>query len=105
MLYSTVGSGQTRSWQWGGQNSRILSNRYCLLSIDSPGGGMIDGKSSLFGSQLLFFTRTISRSGLFTVSFTTADPGFVSVKVRWCMDLMPFKAACLNGVSKNFAQS
>ena len=42
---SSEGLGQTRSWHSSGQNSLILSKRYCLRSSDSPGGGMMGGKS------------------------------------------------------------
>ena len=42
---SCAGLGQTRSWHSSGQNSLILSNRYCWRSCDSPGGGMMGGKS------------------------------------------------------------
>ena len=39
-----LGSGQTMSWQCGGQNSRIL--RYCLLSLDSQSGVISGGMSN-----------------------------------------------------------
>ena len=37
----SMGSGQTLSWHSGGQQSRIFSKRYFLLSSENPGGGII----------------------------------------------------------------
>ena len=38
LAYATcIGSGQTRSWQSGGQNSLILSYKYCCHYSESPG--------------------------------------------------------------------
>ena len=41
-----LGSGQTMSWQRGGQNSLIFSKRYCLLSLDNPSGVISGGISN-----------------------------------------------------------
>ena len=56
----------------------ILSNKYCCRSSDSPGGGMMGGRSVVVGFQLLSCMRFISLSGLVTESFTITRPGLVS---------------------------
>lgn len=67
---SGIGCGQTRSRQSGGQNSLILSNKYCCRLSESPGGGMMGGRSVVVGFQLLSCIRFISLSGLVTESLT-----------------------------------
>ena len=73
---SGAGLGQTRSWH-SLRNSLILSNRYCWHSCDSPGGGMMGGKS--FGDGVHFSSSGIctSLSGLSTLSLTITYPGLV----------------------------
>ena len=66
---------------------------------------MMEGRSEDVGVQLLSCRRLISLSGLVTESLTSAVPGKSSLNVKWCMDLIPLRAFCLNGLSKNFAQS
>ena len=100
-----VGSGQTRSLQSIGQNSLILSNKYCRRSSERPGGWMIGGRLDTLGFQLLSFKRLTSLSGLVKESFTVAIPGLTEENVKWCIALMPLRAVCLNGVLKNCAQS
>ncbi len=45
------GFGQTLSLLSSGQNSRILSKRYCRRSLESPGGWISCGKSLGSGFQ------------------------------------------------------
>ena len=66
----------------GGQNSLILSNRNCLRSSDSPGGGTSGGKSLADGVQLLSYSMFISLSGLVMEYLTVMIPGLVAVNVR-----------------------
>ena len=35
------------------------------------------------------------------ITYSTTTPGLLREKVKWCMALMPFRAVCLKGVSKN----
>ena len=53
----------------------------------------------------MFFNKITSLSGLLMVSLTSATPRLDSVKVRWCMALMPLSAFYRKGESKNCAQS
>ena len=75
----------------GGQNSLILSNRYCLRSSDSPGRGTNGGNSLANGVQLLLCSMFISLSGLVMESLTVTIPGLVAVNVTWCIDLIPLR--------------
>ena len=91
------GLGQMTSWQLGGQNSRILSKRYCLLSARRPGGGMIGGNWEGDGLQFIWpaAIRGIFFSSLSVLSLMIAVTGSASLKTRWWRDLMPWNAVRL----------
>ena len=82
---ASVGGGQTVSLLlWLGQNSRILSNKYCLLSRESPGGRISGGNtvgSGLHKVCCLFIMAIVSV--LPSVSFLTwTFPGYSEEKTR-----------------------
>ena len=59
------------------------------------------GRLVAVGFQFLSCRRFSCLSGLVIESFTIAIPGLRCEKVKWCMALIPLRAACLKGVSKN----
>ena len=60
ILYSgAVGLGHTKSLQWSGQNSRILSWRYHCRSSVKPGGTITVGRSAAVGFHDRSLTRVI----------------------------------------------
>ena len=97
------GSGHTTSWQYGGQNSRILSKRYCFLSCDNPSGRISGGMSELVGDHLEFFGRSFSTVSVH--SLTVACAFFLASKTKWWRLLMPAKAFLLKYGAKWVAQS
>lgn len=52
-LMELLGLGHTISWHSSGQYSRILSNKYCCLSLERPGGVMMGGSSVGNGAHCL----------------------------------------------------
>ena len=88
----SVGLGHTRSLQWSGQNSRILSYRYHWRSSGSPGGTTSSGSSTDDGVHDGSFLKIMVVSVPSTSFDTLTFPGKELEKWKCCIFLIPFKA-------------
>ena len=85
------------------QNSRIFSNIACVqVTAQRVVWWEVSNRLWVPNGHLVS-AWSLSRPS--TPSLTTMQPCLVLVKVKWCIDLMPFKAHCQNGWSQKVAQS
>ena len=96
------GLGHTMSFLSSGQNSLILSNRYCWRSCDSPFGNTTEGSCWEGGRQ---DKSLISLSGEVLTSFTNTFPGWNRENQKWWSCVIPFSAVFTVFSSKNVLQS
>ena len=99
-MFCHYGLGHTLSRFFAGQNSRILSNRYCFRSAESPMGIIIGGRSSADGDHIVFFTKLFFLSGPELSTFTNTAPGELVVNLKWCILIIPFNAVLMVCSSK-----
>ena len=76
-------SGQVASFEFSGQNSRILLYRYHCRWLDSPGGGRTGGSSAARGDHELSFRMHRFVSVDPALSFMKMHPGEAESKRIW----------------------
>ena len=72
-----------------GQNSLILSNKYCWHSLESPLGTTTGGSD---GFHVAFFSKLIFRSLSEPTDLMNTVPGELDANLKWCIWDIPFRA-------------